>query len=375
MIRTIGMSEGHSRIHSVGYFVPERRVASETIERDFQFGRFGMPPGSLERITGIRERRVSEEEMRPSELAVRACVDALERGHLRAADVDVLIYAAVGRDYMEPATAHVIQTRLGADEAYVFDVSNACLSMMDGILIGDSLIAMGRARVALVCGGEPSGEALRVMESEIDSVKSTEEFRARFAMFTLGEAGAAVVLEAKRKKTKRETTATRKYGEDHGGGFRNRGTAVSYIPFAEAAAGFVAFEFASRGEHHELCTIQSDGKTPMLTDSRRLLREGIGLAAEGIDPILERSGWRRGDIDLVIPHQVSVGANVELMSALRLPEHLAHVVVTDFGNTASTTIPVTLALAERAGKLQAGMKVLLVGVGSGVSVGLATLIW
>ncbi len=345
---------GHSRIRSVGYHVPENRIASERIETAFELeARFGMPVGTIERVTGIKERRMSCAATKASDLAYEAALDAMARGLVRSDDLDVIVYAAVCRDYMEPATAHLIQAQLAARRAFVLDVSNACLSIVDGIVLVDALIAAGHVRTGLVCGGELAGDALRGMWDEMRRLKTPEELFSVFAMFTLGEAGAAVILEP-----------------------RDAPLPPGHEPLAPGAPapGFVAFEMASRGEHWDLCTLKMDG-SPMTTDSRRLLAAGIGLAGERFDALLERSGWRREDVDLVIPHQVSLAAHRKLMETLRLPLERAHSVVGEFGNTASTTVPVTLAHAAQSGRLKPGMKVVIAGIGSGVSVGLCSLIW
>ena len=162
----------HSRIRSVGYHVPEHRVASELIEQTFELKHFGLPPRSIERITGIRARRVSAADTLPSDLAHLAVLDALVKANLSTKVFDVIVYAAVSRDYLDPSTAQIIQAQLGAKNAFALDVSNACLSIFDGIFLVDALIAGGSVRTGLVCGGERSGDALRCMAQETRHVES-----------------------------------------------------------------------------------------------------------------------------------------------------------------------------------------------------------
>lgn len=332
---------GHSRIRGLGYHVPEMRVATEVLEQFFELSHFGFPRGVIERVTGVKERRVSGPEQKPSDLAYLAVLDAMVQGKIGADELDVIVFASVSRDYQEPATAHVIQAQLAAQNAFVFDVSNACLSIFDGMMLVDSLIASGRVRKGLVCGGEQAGDLLRALAVEIRTMEDKETLAERLAMFTLGEAGAAVILEAKEPDDPR---------------------------------GFVAFERASRGQHYKLCTLESMDR-PMVTDSGRLLDAGIALLASRFPAILEASGWTRDDIDVVIPHQVSLVATARGMDALGLPRERAHVVVQEYGNTASTAVPLALARAADSGRLEPGSKVLIAGLGSGVSIGLATMVW
>ncbi len=103
---------------------------------------------------GVRERRVSPDDWLPSDLAVAAAKDALDDAELLPKDLDAIIYAGAVRDYIEPATAHAVQEKLGAHNAIAFDVSNACLGFMSAIHLMDALIATGQARRGLVVSGE-----------------------------------------------------------------------------------------------------------------------------------------------------------------------------------------------------------------------------
>lgn len=332
----------YSRIRSIGYHVPDERVDSGRLEQGFELPALGVKAGTIERITGVRTRHLADAATRPSELAYEATLDAMARGLVKSEDLDVIVYAAVFRDYAEPATAHVIQAKLHADRALVFDVSNACLSIMDGILLVDALIGAGRCRTGLVCGGELCSEVLRATYDRVRTMKAPDDLLPYFPSLTLGDAGAAVVLEAK--------TAD------------------------EPARGFVAFEFLSAGENWDLCVLPQAGE-PMVTDGKRLLEVGARMAGRALERLLEKTGWTRDEIDLVVPHQISVRANAEVLRATGIPASKCHLVIDTFGNTAATTLPLALAHAAQTGKLLPGMKVVLAGLGSGVSVGFAAMVW
>ena len=140
-------TQGHSRIVGIGIHTPEKCVSSrEIMEHLDSENRFGVPTDWLDRVMGIKERRVSPEGSYPSDLAVAAAYDALEDAQLLPKEIDAIIYAGVVRDYIEPATAHVLQERMGASNAIAFDVTNACLGFMNAIHLMDSLIATGQAR-------------------------------------------------------------------------------------------------------------------------------------------------------------------------------------------------------------------------------------
>lgn len=334
---------GCSRIRGLAYHLPGRQVASDFIEETFSLDeRFGVRRGTLARTTGVRTRHLADADAVPSDLAFAAAQDALARANVDPDQVDVIVYAAVYRDFAEPATAHVLQSRLGARNAFVFDVSNACLSMINGILLVDSLIAAGRCRVGLVCGGELASEVLRATFDALRDV-GRDGLAALYPALTCGDAGAAVVLEARSRE--------------------------------EPTRGFHAFEFLSAGQHAELCVLPRLSGEAMRTDGPALLEVGARLGREALDRVLERSGWSKASVDLVIPHQISVPATRAIFGDIGIPLERCHLVIDRFGNTAATTVPLALAHAVETGRLKPGMRVVLAGLGSGVSVGFASLVW
>src|SRR3972149_673066 len=153
---------GHSRLISAGIYLPDQRVTSrEILEHIDTKRRFGISPDWLERSMGIRERRVAPENMLPSEMAVTAAREALERAALTADSIDAIIYTGVDRDFIEPATAHIVQDKLGARNAVAFDVTNACHGFMNGIHLMDAFIATEQGRRGLIVTGEQASRATR----------------------------------------------------------------------------------------------------------------------------------------------------------------------------------------------------------------------
>ncbi len=337
----------YSRIRAVQSHAAGDPVTSADLEASLKLEeRFGIEPGTLEQLTGIKTRYlVDHKKIRPHELAHRAAVDALAQADLEPESLDVIIFASVARDYTEPSTAHLVQDKLGASNAFVFDISNACLGIMNGILVLDSLIASGQCRTGLVCGGEITGPCIGATSEKIRQAKSAEDLYLLFAALTVGDAGAAIVLEPKQ-------------GD-------------------EPERGFVAFEFASHGEYHDVCVIPTLSDKPVMeTDSSRLIEEGSRIAVEVLDRLLVKSNWTRDDIDLVIPHQVSRPANLKtICERCGIPEEKMVMTLGEYGNTVSTALPLTLFKAVETGRLEPGMNVVLTGIGSGISHGFASMVW
>jgi 3-oxoacyl-[acyl-carrier-protein] synthase III len=293
---------------------------------------FALPAGLLERITGIRERRVVVEgEQWASSLAIDAARAALDRAGREPEEVDLLLFASATRDFVEPATAHVVNHALGAG-AHCLDVTNACNSFVNGLDLARAMIESGRASTALVVTGETPSLSTRW------AVEGVRDVAHHFAGYTFGDAGAAVVLEP------------------------------------VATGGFGRTETETHSEHWEVGGIFGGGsryprdydKLYFTGAGRELKRvfEKIGPAI--VDSTLAHAGLGVDDLAAVLVHQVTAPYVDRFCEVTGVPRHLLDVTVETHGNVASATLP--LQLSRRWDRLQAGDTVLLLGLGGGVSV-------
>jgi 3-oxoacyl-[acyl-carrier-protein] synthase-3 len=115
-----------SAIRGVGAEIPSTVISTAEVEARARIERFGFPPGWLERVTGIRERRWAHPDVQPSELAASAAEKALASAGYEARDLDLVMFTGITRDFIEPATANAVAASLGAHQARVFDLTNAC---------------------------------------------------------------------------------------------------------------------------------------------------------------------------------------------------------------------------------------------------------
>jgi len=149
------MTKYGSKIISIGYYVPEKIVKVKDIEKKLKFKeKLGVPYGILERLTGCREHHEASPDVDASDLAVKASEAAIKQANISVKDIDLIIFAACCQDVTEPATANIIQEKLGATGAHVFDVKNACNSFINSMDIADSLISTGKAKTVLIAAGE-----------------------------------------------------------------------------------------------------------------------------------------------------------------------------------------------------------------------------
>ena len=150
---------GHDQIRTViagmGHYLPERVVTSEEVEEKMKSRlNFMFPKGSIEKLCGVRERRHVDNGFHPSDLACKASEMALKQAGVKPEELDVIVFGACTKDIAEPATANILQEKLNAPNASVFDTQNACNSFINALDVVDSLIRTGKCRTALVASGE-----------------------------------------------------------------------------------------------------------------------------------------------------------------------------------------------------------------------------
>ena len=325
------------RLLSVAASLPERVRTTEEVETLLakKNPSLRIRTGSLAAMTGIRSRRVAEDHLQCSDLAVDAARVALDRALLPLEDVDVLIFAAAGQDLVEPATAHIVQQKLGT-RCQVFDVKNACNSFLNGVQLGESLILSGAARNVLVTTGEVCSRAINWEIEDIDELKRN------LPAYTMGDAGAAAVLAPARN------------GE-----------------------GIFFRRFAALSQHWELATIPGGGSmhprgdeyTYLRGDGARLKQAFVDEGSQLFGEMMREAGADFDDFSRIFVHQVSVPYHREMLEASGMPDDKVVRTVADFGNMASASIPVAFAREQQQGTLAAGDRVMWVGMASGISVG------
>src|SRR5262245_9680924 len=189
----------HVCIESFGYTIPDQVITSDDIERRLEplYRRLKLPEGRLELMSGIRERRLWPRGMRPSEQSITSGRRAIEAAGINPREIGCLVHGSVCRDYLEPATACSVHHALGLPEkCQVYDVSNACLGLVNGILQVANLIELGQIRAGLVVGTEDSRALL---EATIDALNrdaslTRASVKPAFASLTIGSASAAILL-------------------------------------------------------------------------------------------------------------------------------------------------------------------------------------
>jgi len=328
-----------ARFEAVGQALPEHRLTT----RELMASTRHHTKIDLERLTGIRERRVCGPDDDSLTLAVAAARDCLARSRHTAADLDIVIDASITRHdreathRFEPPLSLAVKQEIGADRAIHFDLSNACAGMLTGVFLLHDFIRRGAIRCGIVVSGEHITGLGRNAARSIRNILSPQ-----LASLTLGDAGAAVIVER---------------AED-------------------GAPGILLAGFTTLAEHSRLCLGLPAAHEPgakMYTRARAIHDVAMADGPPLIEQILERAELGLDEIDWLIPHQTSVRAlrAGEKILSERLggrPKHLA-ITVDDYGNTASTTLFVALHRYLDDGRFAVGDKVLLLSVASGLEVG------
>jgi 3-oxoacyl-[acyl-carrier-protein] synthase-3 len=326
-------------LESFGYTLPEEVVTTAELERRLAplYGRLRLPEGRLELMTGIRERRFFPPGTRPSTISFHSARKAIDASGIDERFFGALIHGSVCRDFLEPATACSVHHQLGLPaDAAIYDVSNACLGLLNGMVQVANMIELGQIRAGIVVGTE-CGRSLvenTIAQLNGDLSLTRESVKNSIASLTIGSASVAVVLcDEELSRTGNRLTA-----------------AVVQCDTSQ----------------HDLC--QSRGlETIMQTDSEELMRRGVGVGGETFARFLAATGWEPDDIHRTFCHQVGVAHRKLLFQSLGLDMSLDFSTVETLGNTGSAALPVTMALGIEQGVLRRGDHVAMLGIGSGIN--------
>ena len=332
-------------IEAFTHLLPDEVVTSAAIEVRLRpvYERLGLPEGRLELMTGIRERRFFPRGTRPGTISGRTVRKALEQAGVRPEEVGCLIHGSVCRDQLEPATASAVHAAAGlAPTCMAFDVSNACLGLLNGALLIADMIDLGRIECGVVVGTE-DGRGL--VEGTIDSLLSDPStdraaMKAAFASLTIGSASAAIVLTHRRRS---------RSGHRLLGGVCRADTAAHKL----CEGGVEAAQYG-------------DDRPRMQTDSEALLHAGVDLAQKTWAACREELGWSNAMVTKAFTHQVGRAHRKLLYERLGLDPAIDFATVDWLGNTGAAALPSAAALGVERGHLQTGDRVALLGIGSGL---------
>jgi len=334
----------HVSICSVAHVDAVHRVTSAELEARLEapMARLGVPAGLLEGLSGIKARRMWDEDHPPSQAATAAARIAIERAGIARDRIGVLINTSVCRDYIEPSTACLVHGNLQLGRGCLnFDLGNACLGFINGMEVVGNMIERGQIDYGLVVDGENSRYVVERTIARLNGPDVDEAtFRANFATLTLGSGGAAMVLGRK-----------------------------DLAPEGHAFLGGVT---VAATEHNRLCFGQVDG---MQTRTKELMVAGLELAAITWQAAKRELGWTPDVLDEYVMHQVSRAHTEKLTEVLELDPKKILATYQELGNVGPAGVPIVLSKAMEAGRLSKGSRVALLGIGSGLNCAMAEVVW
>jgi 3-oxoacyl-[acyl-carrier-protein] synthase-3 len=279
--------------------------------------------------TGISQRHIVAEDESTADIAFNAAKKALENARIGADQIDLVIVATCTPDYQFPATAAIVQDRLGAKCA-AFDLEAACSGFVYGVVVASQFIASGAMRNVLVIGAE-------VMSRVVD-------WTDRNTAILFGDGAGAAVISA----------VPNEYG-------------------------LLGFDLGANGAGGQLlkCSTRTDrgenGK--VFQNGREVYKFAVQTMGESAARALDKCGLSGDDVDLLVPHQANIRIIQSAAKRLGMPMEKVFVNLQNYGNTSAASIPIALSEASEKGHMQRGDTVVIVGFGAGLTWASSVLKW
>lgn len=321
-------------ITGVGYSVPERIVTNKELENLVD-----TTDEWIQSRTGIKQRHVAAEDKATSDYASEAALKALKHAGVAPEDVDLIIVGTVTPDYPMPATACLVQTKIGAKKAMAFDMAAACTSFIYGLAIGSQFIKTGMYKKVLVIGAE--------------TLSRIVDWKDRNTCVLFGDGAGAALLEPVKEG---EGLLAFDLGTD------GAGAELLYVP-----AGGSKQPATAETVEQALHTIKMNGK--------EVFKFAVKVMGESAERALAKVDLNRDDIDFLVPHQANTRIIESAVKKLNIASEKVFVNVDRYGNTSAASVGIALAEAVENGKITEGDIVALVGFGSGLTWGTCVIRW
>jgi len=338
------MRYANVNISAFGYELAPHIIASEDLEARLAtvYEKLHLQIGQLEALTGIAERRYWDKGFNLSQGAIGAGRRALAHANLSPDQFGMLIYGGVCRENLEPATACAVAHGLGlGPDTQIYDVSNACLGVLNGMVQIANAIELGQIQAGMVVSCESARQIVDMTIKRILASQDMSIFRETVATLTGGSGAVAVVL-----------------------------CHADLAPKGHRLTGAVA---KSATQHHKLCTwgpdtgIPASGPHIMRTDSVGVLKHGVTLGIDTFRAFRQEMAWNDALPDKVICHQVGAAHQRTILESIGIDVSKDFSTYRYLGNIGTVSLPITAAIAEEREFLQPGDRVGFLGIGSGLN--------
>ncbi|MEF7663659.1 beta-ketoacyl-ACP synthase III [Bacillus thuringiensis] len=304
-------------ILGIGRYVPEKVVTNHDLEKIMDTS-----DEWIRTRTGIAERRIADDTIDTSYMAVEAAKKALEDAGVSGEDIDLILVATVTPDRAFPAVACVIQEAIGAKHAAAMDVGAACAGFMYGMIAAQQFIQTGTYKNVLVVGS--------------DKLSKIVDWNDRNTAVLFGDGAGAIVMGA-----------------------------------VSEGRGVLSFELGADG---------SGGKhlyqdEYVMMNGREVFKFAVRQLGESCLRVLDKAGLTKEDVDFLVPHQANIRIMESARERLNLPQEKMSMTIEKFGNTSASSIPIAMVEELQNGRIQDGDLIILVGFGGGLTWGAVALRW
>lgn len=285
--------------------------------------------GWIKQRTGIAQRHIVADGELTSDLGYRAAINALENANMTADDIDVIVLATTTPDDTFPATAAQVQNRLGAYNAFAFDVQAVCAGFVYALTVAESLLLANKGRRALVIGAESFSKLL--------------DWEDRTTCVLFGDGAGAVILEASDDAQNYGILSSALYTD---GRYRD----ILYVDGGPSKTGSVGH-------------VRMKGQD--------VFRHAVEKLASSMYAVIEQAGVSETEIDWLIPHQANLRIIDGMQKKLGLPADRVVRTVSEHANTSAASIPLALNQAVSDGRVKSGHLLAFEAIGGGLSWGAA----
>ena len=329
------MTHMRAKITALGMYVPERKVSNDDLSN--------LVDTSDEWIrerTGIFERHMVSDGEANSDLSMKAVKNALKERDIDPLEIDLIIVATVTPDMMFPCTACLVQEKIGAKNAWGFDLSGACSGFLYALATGAQFVQTGAYKKVLVVG--------------TDVMSSILNFQDRSTCVLFGDASGVVLLEPTREQ---------------------EAGILDFILHSDGSGGRFLYMPAGGSLHPASHDTIEKNMHYVHQDGRNVFKFAVKLMTEVSLEILERNGYTAEDLALYVPHQANLRIIQSSVERLKLRPEQVVINIDRYANTTAATIPIGLAEAYHGGRIKEGDLMLLASFGAGFTWGSLLIRW
>ncbi|WP_404404400.1 beta-ketoacyl-ACP synthase III [Pelagibacterium halotolerans] len=319
-----------SQVRGMGSYLPERVMTNDEMATIVDTS-----DEWIVQRTGIRERHLAAEGEMTSDLCLKASERALEAAGMTAADIDLIIVATTTPDQTFPATAAILQTKLGISHGVAFDVQAVCSGFVFALTTADAYLRTGQAKRALVVGAETFSRIL--------------DWTDRATCVLFGDGAGAMVVEAVETEDEEEIGILASSLRTDGAHWKKL-----YVDGGVSSTGTV-------GHVH--------------MEGREVFKHAVGMISDVIEDVLAKTGKTTDDLDWFVPHQANKRIIDGAGKKLGIPEEKTIVTVDKHANTSAASVPLALSVAVADGRIKSGDLVMIEAMGGGFTWGASLIRW